>query len=37
MTKEGAKLKLQNLMGYQKLYRVDYLYNGDIQKNLCNC
>lgn len=32
MTKEEAKLKLQNLMGYQKLYRVDYLYNGDIQK-----
>ena len=32
MTKEKAKLKLQNLMGYRKLYRVDYLYNGDIQK-----
>lgn len=32
MTKEKAKLKLQNLMGYRKLYRVDYLYNEDIQK-----
>lgn len=32
MTKEKAKLKLQNLMGYRKLYSVDYLYNGDIQK-----
>lgn len=32
MTKEEAKLKLQNLMGYRKLYRVDYLYNGNIQK-----